>query len=134
MFESGSGSDVANLTSPGRGSFYSLSTASILDVGMSTITVNTFLVSGGETIAVPGQIVMTGNSNGTDTATVYDSAGTNSLNAVGSDATLTTASQCSVAIDNFGSILAVQNIGKSDTIHASAIDFALSTVGKWTND
>ncbi len=68
VFESGSGTDVANLTSPGNGSFFGTSTASTLTVGTSTITVNTYFVFSGQIVAVPGQIVVTGKGNGTDTA------------------------------------------------------------------
>ena len=60
VFESGAGTDVADLTSPGNGSFFGTSTASTLTVGTSTITVNTYFVSSGQTVAVPGQVVVTG--------------------------------------------------------------------------
>ena len=56
VFESGAGTDTANLTSPGNGAFFGTSTASTLTVGSSTITVNTFFVpSGGQPTAVPAR-------------------------------------------------------------------------------
>jgi len=133
VFESGSGSDVANLTSPGHGTFYSIPTGSILNVGTSTITVNTYVVLSGETFAVPNQVVVNGKHDGTDLATVYDSTGTNVLNASGSTATLTTASLRSVTINKFGSVSVSENIGQFDTVHEAAIDYTLSTFGNWTN-
>ena len=133
VFESGSGTDVADLTSPGHGSFFGTSTASTLTVGTSTITVNTYFVSSGQTVAVPGQIVVTGNHDGTDSATIYDAPGNNALSASGSTATLTTALG-SLSINKFGSVTANQENGTNDTVHEGAIDFALSTVGNWTSD
>jgi hypothetical protein len=133
VFESGSGSDVANLTSPGHGSLYSIATGSILVVGTSTITVNTYVVLSGETVAIPSQIVVTGNHDGTDSATVYDSTGDNALNASGSAATLSTASMRSVTVNKFGSVSVIQHIGTLDTSNEAAIDYSLSTVGNWTN-
>ena len=54
----GAGTDIANLVdSTGNGSFFGTDTASTLTVGTSTITVNTYFVSSGQTVAVPGQIV-----------------------------------------------------------------------------
>jgi hypothetical protein len=132
VFESGSGSDVANLTSPGGGTFFSTPSASILDVGSSMITVNTYIVSSGQNVTVPNQIVVTGD--GTDMATVYDSAGSNALNANGSTATLTTMSLRSVAINKFASVSAIDQNGQSDTVDKAAIDFALSTTGDWMSD
>ena len=131
VFESGSGSDVANLTSPGGGSFFSTSAASTLSTGTSTITVNSYSVSDGPSVAIPSQIVVTGS--GTDSATIYDSSGNNALTASGSTATLTTALG-SLSINKFGSIVANQQNGSNDTVHEGAIHFALKTVGNWTSD
>jgi hypothetical protein len=103
VFESGSGIDVADLISPGNGSFFGTSTASTLTVGTSSITVNTYFVSSGQIVAVPGQIGVSGNHDGTDSATIYDSPGNNALTASGSTATLTT-SLGSLTINEFGSV------------------------------
>ncbi len=136
VFESGSGTDVANLATNGNSSFFSTTTASLLDFGASTITVNTvtvntFLVSGGQSVGLSRQIVVTGAGN--DTATIYDAPGTNALSASGSTATLTT-SLGSVTINKFGSVTAEKQNGIIDTVHQGVIDFALSTVGNWTSD
>ena len=125
VFESGAGTDVADLTSPGSGSFFGTSTASTLTVGASTITVNTYFVSSGQTLAVPSQIIVTGNHDGTDSASIEDAPGNNALTASGSTATLTT-SLGSVAINKFGSVTANQQNGTNDTVHedtVNAIDF-----------
>ncbi len=133
VFESGSGTDVANLTSPGNGSFYSTDTADLLTVGSSTLTVNTYYIpSDGQTTAVPGVIVVTGAGNGTDTADIYDSPGNNALSASNSTATLTT-SLGSLSINKFGSVTANQQNGTNDTLDEGTIDFALQTVGNWTS-
>jgi hypothetical protein len=131
VFESGAGTDVAELASPGNGSFFGSSTASTLSVGTSSIAVNTYVVSSGQIVAVPGQLTVTGA--GTDTATVYDASGNNALTASGSTATLTT-SLGSVTINKFGSVTANKQNGTNDTVHEGEIDFALSTVGNWTSD
>ena len=133
VFESGSGTDAAYLTSPGHGTFYSISTASTLNVGTSTITVNTYVVLSGEPFDVPSQVVVTGKHDGTDMATVYDSEGNNVLNASGSSATLTTSLR-SVTVNNFGSVSVSKSIGQLDTVLEAAIDYTLSTFGNWTND
>jgi len=130
VFESGAGTDVADLTSPGNGSYFGTSTASTLSVGTSTIAVNTYFVSSGQTEAVPGQIVVTGAGN--DTATIYDSPGNNALSASGSTATLTT-SLGSLTLNDFGSVTANKKNGTNDTVHQAAIDFTLATVGNWTS-
>jgi hypothetical protein len=82
---------------------------------------------------VPGQIVVTGAGDGTDTADIYDSPGNNALTASGNSATLATALG-SLSIDKFGSLTANQFNSTHDTVHESAIDFALKTVGNWTSD
>ncbi len=128
VFESGSGTDAATLTSPGQGTFFGTSTASTLSVGTSTITVNTYFASDGQNIAVPGQIVVTGNHDGSDTATIYDSPGSNALNAINSSVTLTTSSG-STTINDFGSVTANKQNGSSNTVHQQAIDFVLSALG-----
>jgi hypothetical protein len=133
VFESGAGSDVANLTSPGHGSFFGTPTASVLAIGTSTITVDTYFTpSGGSPTAVPSAIVVTGNHDGTDQASISDEAGSNALVVGGSQAVLTTALG-SVTINKFGSLTANKGNGGSDTAHmASAIDFVLSDSG-WTS-
>ena len=69
VYESGGGSDLVNLSSPGGGSFFSGPTASVLTVGVSTITVDTFLATN-TAIPIASQISVTGN--GTDTAFIND--------------------------------------------------------------
>ncbi len=133
VFESGGGTDTADLTSPGHGSLFGTSPADTLTVGSSTITVNTYFVSSGQIVALPSQIVVTGNHDGTDSATIYDAQGNNALTSSGSTATLTT-SLGSLTINKFGSVTANKENGTNDTVHQSAIDFALQTVGNWTSD
>ena len=83
-------------------------------------------------MALPGQVVVTGAGNGTDTADIYDSPGNNALTASGSTATLTT-SLGSLTINKFGSVTANKQNGTNDTVHmAAAIDFVLSDPG-WTS-
>jgi hypothetical protein len=132
VFESGSGSDVADLNSPGGGSYFGTPLASTLSVGGITITVNTYFVSNSQSAAIPGQIVLTGQGDGTDSATIEDSTGNNALVASGSTATLTTALG-SLSIDKFGSVTANQQIGSHDTVHEDSIDFALQLEGNWTH-
>ena len=87
MLESGSGSDVANLTSPGSGIFTSTPTYSSLVVGgVTVLTVNTY--TGSLTAPIPAQVNITGNSNGTDVADLYDGTGSNAAVATGNQATL----------------------------------------------
>jgi hypothetical protein len=132
VFESGAGTDAAMLTSPGDGVFVEMPTVSILTVGASTITVNTYLI-GNLAVPVAGAIVVTGNHDGTDSATIYDAPGNNALTASGSSATLTT-SLGSVSINKFSSVTANKQNGTNDTVHiAAAIDFVLSDPG-WTSD
>jgi hypothetical protein len=129
VFESGSGTDKANLTSPGHGNFFGTSTASTLTVGTASIAVNTYLVPNGLTTPVGGVIVVTGNHDGTDVASITDATGTNALVAGGSRAMLTTGFG-SVTINNFGSVTANKVNGTTDTVHmASAIDFVLTATG-----
>ena len=130
VFESGSGTDVANLTSPGDGSFFGTSTASTLTVGTSTITVNTYFVQqrADRGLARPdrGDRQWRRHRHGH----IYDSPGNNALTASGSTATLTTALG-SLTINKFGSVTANKQNGTNDTVHKAAIDFALQTVGNW---
>ncbi len=133
VFESGAGTDVANLSSPGSGNFIGTSTVSTLTVGSSTITVNTYFEnSNSQIVAVPSQVAVTGAGNGTDSASIYDAAGTNALVASGSTATLTTSID-TIAINKFGSVTAYQQNGSNDTVSKAAIDFTLSTIGNWTS-
>ncbi len=131
VFESGSNTDVANLTSPGGGSFFGTSTAETLTMGTSSITVNTYFSSNGQLDPVPAQVAVTGG--GSDTADIYDSPGANALTGSGSTATLAT-SYDTITINNFASVTANQQNGTTDTVHKGAIDFTLSTVGNWTSD
>ena len=80
--ESGSGTDVADLTSPGNGTFTETATASTLAIGSVTIiTVDTFFNDSGTLVAVPSKVAITGS--GTDTANLYDSPGTNVVGCAG---------------------------------------------------
>src|SRR6185437_11464123 len=115
VFESGSNTDVANLTSPGGGSFFGTASASTLTVGTSTITVNAYFVNASsQIVTVPSQVVVTGKHDGTDIATIYDSPGTNALTASGSKATLST-SLDTMTIDKFGKVTVNKQSGSSDT-------------------
>ena len=134
VFESGSGTDIANLTSPGGSSFFGTSTADTLGIGTSNITVNTYFVNASsQIVAVPSQVNVTGNHDGTDQATIVDSPGSNALTASGSTAKLTT-SVDTITINKFGTVTAEQQNGSSDTVHKAAIDFTLTTTGNWTNN
>jgi hypothetical protein len=100
-------------------------------VGSSTITVNTYFEnSSSQIVAIPSQVAVNGAGN--DAASVYDAAGSNALVASGSTATLTTSID-TITVNKFGTVTAYQENGSSDTVHKAAIDFTLSTVGKWTS-
>ncbi len=132
-FESGAGTDTASLTSPGNGHFVSTSTVSTLSVGTSTITVNTYFQNSGQAmVAVPSAVSATGSSNGSDTADLYDAAGSNSLAAQGNTATLTTQIG-KAAVTSFSKVNAYQQNGSDDTVSEQAVDFALQTIGIWTS-
>ena len=132
VLESGSGTDVANLTSPGNGTFTETASASTLVVGgVTIITVNTFFNNNGTLAAVPGKLNITGNAD--DTANLYDSTGTNALVAQGNKATLSTSIN-TVAVTQFGKVNAFKTSGTTDTVHQQSIDFALQTIGNWTSD
>ncbi len=134
VLESGSGTDVANLTSPGNGTFTETASASTLSVaGVTVVTVNTFFSNNGTLAAVPSKVNITGNANGSDTANLYDAAGTNALVAQGNKATLTTPVN-TVGVTQFGKVNAFRQNGASDTVHQQSVDFALQTVGNWTSN
>ncbi len=128
--ESGTGTDVANLTSPGYGVFISSPTVSTLAVnGVTVVTVITASFSNGSFQAAPSQVNVTGA--GTDTAYLYDDPGSNQLVAAGSKATLTKAVG-TVSVSQFGLVLAEQTTGTDDTASVQATDFALRTIGNWS--
>ncbi len=130
-FESGAGTDAANLTSPGNGQFVSTPTVSTLTVGTSSITVNTYYANSSQAImAVPSQVSATDSAGGTDTADLYDATGTNALVGQGSKATLTTPIS-TVVVTSFGTVNAYQTAGTSDTVQQQSVDFTLATVGNW---
>ena len=134
VFESGSGTDVANLTSPGNGKFVETSNVSTLTVGTNVITVNTYVEnSSQQMVAIPSQVVITGaGTSSSDTATLYDSTGSNALIVGGSKSTLST-SLSTVTVDEFGSVTAIQQNSSDDTVEeASTIEFVLSVIGNWT--
>jgi hypothetical protein len=127
----GSGTDVANITSPGNGTFTETPTVSTLIVGSTTVlTVDTDFNNGSSFVAVPSKVNATGNANGTDTANLYDYTGTNALVAQGNNATLTTGVN-TVSATQFGKVNAYQTMGTSDTVHEQSVDFALQTIGNW---
>ena len=132
VFESGGGTDTANLTSSGAGSLFSTAASTALTVGSSVITVNTYYAPSGQIVALAGTIVVTGA--GSDTASVYDSTGANALSASGTTATLTAGSR-SLTINRFATVTANQTSGTDDTVHQAAnLGFTLTTVGSWTSD
>jgi hypothetical protein len=135
VLESGSGTDSVNLTSTGGGVFVGTSTVDTLTVGMSTITVNTYIAttSGSGTVLVAGasRVTVTGAGNNTDSAFLYDSPGGNALVASGNTATLTT-TKGTLSVSKFGALTAEQQNGSSDTLHEGALDFVLATTGNWT--
>ncbi|HEV3343661.1 MAG TPA: hypothetical protein VG125_25035, partial [Pirellulales bacterium] len=132
VLESGAGTDVANLTSPGNGIFTETPTASTLVVGgVTVITVDTFFSNQGALVAVPSTTNVTGSPG--DTADLYDSTGTNALVAQGNKATLTTPVN-TVGVAQFGKVNAFQQSGTTDTVHEQSVDFALQTIGNWTSD
>ena len=121
VFESGSGTDTASLTSPGDGSYFGTDTASTLTVGTSTITVNSYFVNASNQIVpVPAQIAVTGAERHR-LRRYLDAPGNNALSAADSTATLTTADG-TLSINEFGSITANQQNGTNDTVHEAAID------------
>ena len=129
--ESGAGTDVANLTSPGGGTLNVTPTVSTLAIGSVTvITVNTFFSSNGAFVAVPSKLNATGNANGSDTANLNDAPGSNALTGQGDETTLTTPVN-TVVVTQFGKVNAFQQSGTSDTVHDQSIDYALQTVGNW---
>ena len=78
--------------------------------GVTVITVNTFFNNNGTLVAVPSKVNITGNANGSDTANLYDYAGSNALVAQGNKATLTTTVN-TVAVTQFGKVNAFQTAG-----------------------
>ena len=124
---------MASLTSPGNGTFVSTTKVSTLTVGISSITVNSYVSSGSSLVAVPSQVTVTGANNGTDTASLYDGSGTNAITASGTNATLTNSVQI-VSVNKFANVTAYDQTGSSDTVHKAAIDFTLATVGNWASD
>jgi hypothetical protein len=132
VFESGGGTDTANLTSSGAGSLFSTASSTALTIGTSVVTVNTYYAPSGQIVALAGTIVVTGA--GSDTADLYDSTGANALSATGTTATLTAGSR-SLSINKFATVTANQTSGTGDTVHEAAnLGFTLTTVGSWTSD
>lgn len=129
VFESGSGTDVANLTSPGSGTFVETVTVSTLTVGTSKITVNTYTQAGDELDGVPATVNVSGQSS--DVASLYDAPLVNTLTVGGSNAKLVS-SYNTHSVTGFGSVTAYQQNSTNDTVvRQSAIDFALQLVGVW---
>ncbi len=145
VLASGAGTDVINLNSPGSGTFTSTPTVSTLAVGSVTVfnvltytpvTTNNVTTN----VAIPSAINMIGKGNGTDVASLYDGAGTNSVLASGSTATLkrnlgTSSTAQTVAVTDFETVNAYQTLGDNDTYHeVTPLDFAFQTIGNWTSD
>lgn len=138
VLESGSGSDVANLVSPGNGTFVGSSTVDTLSVGGTTITVDTNIEqSDGRFTPAYSDVSVTGHHDGTDAATLSDLGTTNVLVAQNSTATLSTPATGSavqtIAVSQFGNVTATQQDGHLDTLDEGAIDYALTTVGTWSS-
>jgi hypothetical protein len=139
VMESGTGTDVANLTSPGNGVFNSTPTVSTLAVdGVTVFTVLTsftnVITAGGSSTtvfaAVPAVVNFIGASDGSDTANLYDGAGDNDVVAAGSDVTLTRALN-SVKASQVGYVLAYQTLGSNDEASVASIDYTLQLIGDW---
>lgn len=129
VFESGSGTDDARITSPGSGTFVETPTVDTMVVGSTTITVNTYTVSGGAFVAVPAAVGAEGTSS--DTANVYDAPGTNTLTAASAGVTLQNSIN-GYSAGGCGTIIAYQQNGSDDTVvYQQAIDFVLQLVGNW---
>ena len=64
VLESGSNTDVANLTSPGGGTLVEVPTVTTLVVGANMITVNTYTTSGSTIVPVPATINATARTTG----------------------------------------------------------------------
>ena len=79
VLESGSGTDSVNLSSTGHAIFVGTSTADTLTIGLTVITVNTYIAqtSGSGTVFVPAasRVTVTCEGDGSDTAFLYDSPG-----------------------------------------------------------
>ena len=146
VFESGTGTDVANLTSlPGGSSvFNSTPTVSTLAGDGMVITVNTFgtiidFIAGSTPtiVPLPNQIVV--NSVGSETETslgdtlnLYDGVGTNAIVASGSTAKFTNStSNIRLNLDPSSLVLAYQENGDNDSLDVGSIDFALQAFGNW---
>ena len=134
VFESGSGTDGADLIFPGNtGAVFTYTPAvSTLVMSTETITINSFIENSNQQIvAVPSLIGVIGNNpsgspNAADTASLYDGPGSNALVASLGEVTLTTAVGGSVTLQQFGSVTAYQQNGTNDTVHEDSIDFACS--------
>ena len=73
VMESGTGTDVANLASPGNAIFTETASVSTLAVGGVTMfTVNSFYNNNNAIVAVPSKLNIAGNA--TDTADLYTPA------------------------------------------------------------
>jgi hypothetical protein len=133
VLESGGATDAATLTSPGDGTFNETPTVSTLIVNSITVfTINTYVISGGAFIAVPSQVNITGNPDGSDTANLDDAPGSNALVVGGNKATLAT-QVSTVGVTQFSKVNAIRQNGASNTVRmAAAIDFVLSDPG-WTS-
>ena len=129
--ESGTGKDVANLTATAiaRSPRRPIS-STLVGGGVAVVTVDTFYNNNGTYVAVSARIDATGTS--TDTANLYDSAGTNSLVVSTNTAMLTTPVN-TVSVKQFGFVNAYADSGTTDTVTESDVDIALSIVGNWTS-
>jgi hypothetical protein len=117
VYASGSNTDTASLTSTGNATLVGTTTYTTLTVGSVSVEVVNFAA-----------VTATGTSS--DTAYLYDGAGSNTLTASGSMAKLATSTN-SYTVTGFGKVLAEQTLGTDDVKQLSAIDFTLQTVGTW---
>ena len=76
--ESGGGTDTADLTSPGNGTFTAHADRQYAGRGRRDLDYGRYLLStAGTFVAVTSTVNILGNTDGGDTANLYDAAGTN---------------------------------------------------------
>lgn len=135
VFESGSGTDTVSLSSSGGSTLTTSPTVSTLALANTTYVISTYIATtvNKNTVFTPiAADVSVSGTGGTDTATLYDGAGNNTLSAEGSAAKLTTALGSSYSVSGFGKVTAVDQSGTSDVKEVGAIDFVLTTTGNWS--
>lgn len=71
-----------------------------------------------------------GSSSSTDTATIYDAAGTNNFFEAGSYGLMVSATD-QISVTGIGTVTAVDQNGSDDHKYAAAIDYNLQFIGNW---